>query len=102
MDKGFVAGQDFTFLLAIELIIGLVIGGVGTLQGSIFGGLFVVWVRDLTKRISIPMGFYTLDGDGPLSNAIFGLILILFTFFAPGGIASMVTAVQSESFRWSR
>ncbi len=96
LDKGFVAGQDFTFLLAIELIIGLVIGGVGTLQGSVLGGLFVVWVRDLTKRISIPMGFYTLDGDGPLSNAIFGLILILFTFFAPGGIASMVTAVQKR------
>ena len=96
LDKGFVAGQDFTFLLAIDLIIGLVIGGVGTLQGSVFGGLFVVWVRDLTKRISIPLGFYTLDGDGPLSAAIFGLILILFTFFAPGGIASMVTAVQKK------
>lgn len=96
LDKGFVAGQDFTFLLAVDLIIGLVIGGVGTLQGSIFGGLFVVWVRDLTKRISIPLGFYTLDGDGPLSAAIFGLILILFTFFAPGGIASMVTAVQKR------
>jgi len=96
LDKGFVAGQDFTFLLAIDLIIGLVIGGVGTLQGSIFGGLFVVWVRDLTKRISIPLGFYTLDGDGPLSAAIFGLILILFTFFAPGGIASMVTSMQKR------
>lgn len=96
LDKGFVAGQDFTFLLAVDLIIGLVIGGVGTLQGSVFGGLFVVWVRDLTKRISIPLGFYTLDGDGPLSNAIFGLILILFTFFAPGGIASMVTAIQKK------
>jgi len=96
MDKGFVAGQDFTFLLAVDLIIGLVIGGVGTLQGSIFGGLFVVWVRDLTKRISIPLGFYTLDGDGPLSAAIFGLILILFTFFAPGGISSMVTSIQKK------
>ena len=96
LDKGFVAGQDFTFLLAVDLIIGLVIGGVGTLQGSIFGGLFVVWARDLTKRVSIPLGFYTLDGDGPLSAAIFGLILILFTFFAPGGIASMVTAVQKR------
>ncbi len=100
MDKGFVAGQDFTFLLAIDLIIGLVIGGVGTLQGSIFGGLFVVWVRDLTKRLPvIPLGFYELDGDGPLSAAIFGIILILFTFFAPGGIASMVTAIQKRVIR---
>ena len=96
MDKGFVAGQDFTFVLAIDLIIGLVIGGVGTLQGSVLGGLFVVWVRDLTKRISIPLGFYTLQGEGPLSAAIFGLILILFTFFAPGGIASMVTSMQKR------
>jgi len=90
MDKAFVAGQDFTFLLAIDLIIGLVIGGVGTLQGSLVGGLFVVWVRDLTKNVSIPLfGLYNLDGAGPLANAIFGLILILFTFFAPGGIVSI-------------
>ncbi len=99
LDKDFVAGQDFTFLLAIDLIIGLVIGGVATLQGSLLGGLFVVWVRDLTKRISIPLGFYTLDGNGPLSAAIFGLILIMFTFFAPGGLASMITAVQTKILR---
>lgn len=99
LDKSFVAGQDFTFILAIDLIIGLVIGGVGTLQGSVLGGLFVVWVRDLTKRISIPLGFYELDGDGPLSAAIFGLILILFTFFAPGGIASLIMLVQRMVIR---
>ena len=96
LDKGFVAGQDFTFLLAIDLIIGLVLGGVGTIQGSIVGGLFVVWVNDLTKRISIPLGLYTLNGDGPLAKAIFGLILILFTFFAPGGIVSLARMVSSK------
>ena len=99
LDKDFVAGQDFTFLLAIDLIIGLVVGGVATLQGSLLGGLFVVWVRDLAKRISIPLGVYTLDGNGPLSAAIFGLVLILFTFFAPGGIASIITAVQNKIVR---
>jgi branched-chain amino acid transport system permease protein len=99
LDKSFVAGQDFTFLLAIDLIIGLVIGGVGTLQGSLLGGLFVVWARDLTKRISIPLGFYTLDGNGPLANAIFGLILILFTFFAPGGMVSLARMVNAKFIR---
>lgn len=96
VDKGFIAGQDFTFLLAVDLIIGLVIGGVGTLQGSLLGGLFVVWVTDLTRRIAIPLGFYTLDGDGPLAKAIFGLILILFTFFAPGGIVSLIRLVRAK------
>jgi branched-chain amino acid transport system permease protein len=99
LDKSFVAGQDFTFLLAVDLIIGLVIGGVGTLQGSLLGGLFVVWVRDLTKKISIPLGFYELDGNGPLANAIFGLVLILFTFFAPGGIVSLGRLVSAKLIR---
>ena len=96
LDKGFVAGKDFTFLLAIDLIIGLVLGGVGTIQGSLVGGLFVVWVNDLTKRISVPLGLYTLNGDGPLAKAIFGLILILFTFFAPGGIVSLARMVSDK------
>ena len=99
LDKSFVAGQDFTFLLAVDLIIGLVIGGVGTLQGSLLGGLFVVWVRDLTKRITVPLGFYELNGDGPLANAIFGLVLILFTFFAPGGIVSLGRLVGHRLIR---
>lgn len=99
LDKSFVAGQDFTFLLAIDFIIGLVIGGVGTLQGSLLGGLFVVWARDLTKRISVPLGFYELSGDGPLANAIFGLILILFTFFAPGGFVSLGRLISSKLIR---
>ena len=96
LDKGFVAGQDFTFLLAVDLIIGLVLGGVGTLQGGLVGGLFVVWVNDLTKRISVPLGLYTLNGDGPLANAIFGLLLILFTFFAPGGIVSLGRLINNK------
>jgi len=99
LDKSFVAGQDFTFLLAVDFIIGLVIGGVGTLQGSLLGGLFVVFVRDLTKRITIPLGFYELNGDGPLANAIFGLILILFTFFVPGGIVSLARIVSAKLIR---
>ena len=53
-------------------------------------------MNDLTKRISIPLGLYTLNGDGPLAKAIFGLILILFTFFAPGGIVSLARMVQSK------
>ena len=55
-----------------------------------------MWVKDLTKRITIPLGFYDLEGEGPLANAIFGLILILFTFFAPGGIVSLGRLVQSK------
>jgi len=96
LQTAFVAPQDFTFLLAVDLLIGLVIGGVGTMQGGLVGGLFVVWVRDWTKKVTIPLGFYELDGGGPLSQATFGIILILFTFFAPGGLVSLGRLLRSK------
>ena len=96
MQTAFVAPQDFTFFLAVDLLIGLVIGGVATMQGGLVGGIFVIFVRDLSKRITIPLGFYELDGEGPLSQATFGLALILFTFFAPGGIVSLARLIRSK------
>ncbi len=90
MNTGFVAETSFTFVLMVDLLVALVIGGVATLEGPIYGALVVVFVREFTKNISIPLGFYTLDGNGPLSQAIFGIILVGVVFFAPRGIAGAV------------
>lgn len=96
MDRAFVSEADFGFPLAIELLVGLVIGGVATLWGGLLGGLVVVFVREFTKNVSLPLGFYTLDGNGPLSGAIFGVILILVTFFAPGGLVSILRKIRDK------
>jgi branched-chain amino acid transport system permease protein len=96
MDRAFVAEQDFTFVLAIDLLVGLVIGGVATLQGGLAGALVVVFVREWTKSAEIPLGFMTIDGGGPLSQAIFGFILIFVTFFAPGGVVSALRLVKNK------
>jgi branched-chain amino acid transport system permease protein len=99
MDRAFVAEQDFTFVLAIDLLVGLVIGGVATLQGGLAGALVVVFVREWTKGLEIPLGFTTIDGGGPLSQAIFGVILIFVTFFAPGGLVSALRLVKNKLVR---
>ena len=39
----------------------------------------------LFAAVDIP-GLYQLNGDGPLSQAVFGIVLIGFVFFAPQGI----------------
>ncbi|MGH1505159.1 MAG: branched-chain amino acid ABC transporter permease [Acidimicrobiales bacterium] len=90
VNTGFVAETSFTFVLMVDLLVALVIGGVATIQGPIWGAIVVVFVREIAKNMSIPLGFYTLDGNGPLSQAIFGLILIGVVFFAPRGIAGLV------------
>ncbi|MFV0259714.1 MAG: branched-chain amino acid ABC transporter permease [Acidimicrobiales bacterium] len=80
MDKAFVGEQDFSFAaLAIPLLVGLVIGGVGTLEGGLVGALVVVFVGEFTKSLGLDI----------LAQALFGLILILVTFFAPGGIVGL-------------
>lgn len=99
MDRAFAAEQDFTFVLAVDLLVGLVIGGVATLQGGLFGALVVVFVKEYTKGLQVPLGFTTIDGAGPLSQAIFGVILILVTFFAPGGLASLTRMLKAQFIR---
>ncbi|MEM7095492.1 MAG: branched-chain amino acid ABC transporter permease [Actinomycetota bacterium] len=57
-----------------------IIAGAGTLLSSI---LIIHWA---SYRSDIPDGLYQLNGDGPLSQAIFGIVLIVVVFFAPQGI----------------
>jgi branched-chain amino acid transport system permease protein len=99
-DKGFVAEQDFTFDLAVQLLVALVVGGLATLWGPIIGGLVVVFVREATKDWPDKyLGFLDLPNPEPLSLAFFGLILILVTFFAPGGVVGALRKLRSRFVR---
>jgi len=85
-NTGFVSETSFTFILMVDLLVALVIGGVATISGPIIGALVVVFVREFSKNILLDLGPITLDGNGPLSQAFFGVILIVVVFFAPQGI----------------
>jgi branched-chain amino acid transport system permease protein len=75
----FVAPDSFTFLLSVSLLVGLVVGGVGSIPGSLFGGLFVLFVPNLAERVSTG-----------LAGAIYGVILLLVIFVMPSGAAGFV------------
>src|SRR5271166_3381184 len=72
----FVAPDSFTFLLSVSLLVGLVIGGVGSIPGSLFGGVFVLFVPNIAERVSTG-----------LAGAIYGVILLLVIFVMPSGAA---------------
>ncbi len=99
MNSAFVAEQDFNFVaLAIPLIIGLVIGGVGTLEGALAGSLVYVFVNEWSKGVDDTLGDWGVEIPNleKLTPSVFGLILILVTFFAPGGIAGFAKGLKRK------
>jgi branched-chain amino acid transport system permease protein len=88
----FVAPDSFTFLLSVSLLVGLVVGGVGSIPGSLVGGIFVLFVPNLAERISTG-----------LAGAIYGVILLLVIFVMPSGAAGfarlVVNTVKARSAR---
>ncbi len=75
----FVAPDSFTIFLSISLLVGLVIGGVGSIPGCLFGGLFVLYVPNIANSLSTG-----------LAGAIYGVILLLVVFVMPAGAAGFV------------
>lgn len=96
MAIGFVAPDVFGINLAIFLIVGLVVGGVGTLSGAVIGGLVIVFVPHWASQIeSVPM-VPERYLRGPTGTFFLGLLLIILTFFLPGGIVYGVRKIRSR------
>ena len=89
----FVAPDSFTFLLSVSLLVGLVVGGVGSIPGCLVGGLFVLFVPNLSEAVSTG-----------LAGAIYGVILLLVIFVMPSGAAGFarLAAVHLARFNQAR
>jgi len=79
----FVAPDSYTITLAIALFLGMVVGGVGWLPGSIVGSAFIIFVPNLAESIS-----------KGLSGAVFGVLLFLVIFLVPHGARQVAMVSQ--------
>jgi branched-chain amino acid transport system permease protein len=78
----FVAPDGYTIVLAISLFLGMVVGGVGWLPGSIVGSAFIIFVPNIAESIS-----------KGLSGAVFGVLLFVVIFLVPHGARQVVLAI---------
>jgi branched-chain amino acid transport system permease protein len=77
----YLAPNDFTFWKSIEILIMVVIGGVGSLAGAILGATVVVGLPEV------------LRGIGDYRMLVFGAILIATMLFGEGGLAAICTTL---------
>lgn len=96
MAIGFVAPDVFGINLAIFLIVGLVVGGVGTLSGAVIGGIVIVFVPVWAAQIESVPGVPERFLRGPTGTFFLGLLLIILTFFLPGGIVYGVRKIRAR------
>src|SRR5689334_21860873 len=89
----FVAPDSFSFFLSIKFLIGLVVGGVGSLTGSVIGGIFYVLVDNSAQALSTFVK-NELGMQFDLSAyTVFGILLIVLMYLMPMGIAGGLFAV---------
>jgi branched-chain amino acid transport system permease protein len=75
----FVSPDSFTLVLAVSFLVGMVIGGVGWLPGSILGGAFILFVPNIAESFS-----------KGLSGAVYGIILLLIIYLMPSGAGGLL------------
>jgi branched-chain amino acid transport system permease protein len=93
----FIEPEIFTLLMSIMFLAMVVVGGLGSIMGSIAGACLLSWM-DLQLRniLSIPLlgpwleqlsrSWFSITGVSNIQFIVFGLIMILIMLFEPLGI----------------
>jgi branched-chain amino acid transport system permease protein len=93
---GIASPGDFTQLLAINFIVGLVVGGVGTLSGAVVGGFVIAFVPEWASATTNVPGVPDRWLQGPTGTLFLGALLIALTFVLPGGIVAGVRRIKAR------
>jgi branched-chain amino acid transport system permease protein len=72
---------SFTFLLSILILVGTVVGGLGSLPGMVLGALFVQYLPDLSTRVSSAQG---------VPDFVYGAAIILVMILLPTGAGGLL------------
>jgi branched-chain amino acid transport system permease protein len=75
----YVAPDSFNIFVSIVFLVGIVVGGLASISGAIYGALFIQFVPNIADEISKAAPW-----------AIFGIFLLGFVYVMPMGIAGAV------------
>jgi branched-chain amino acid transport system permease protein len=84
----FVAPDSFNVFLSITFLVGIVVGGLASISGAIFGAVFIQFVPNWAQDISKAAPW-----------AIYGVFLIVFMYLMPRGISGFLYHLWSRLVR---
>jgi branched-chain amino acid transport system permease protein len=92
----YISPDAYSVQTSIDFLAANIIGGPGSILGSILGGAFLSFEPDFTHRLS-----ELIPGGKALARGTYGLVVVLIVLFAPRGIAGELSAFLKRKFQRS-
>ena len=80
----YISPSNFTLTDSIGFIIMILVGGVGTILGSVYGAIFITFLPEGIRFLKDVFPFFVLETG--LQGLVYGLILLLFIILEPTGL----------------
>ena len=84
----FVAPDSFNVFLSIVFLVGIVVGGLASISGALYGALFIQFIPNVADEISKAAPW-----------AIFGVVMIGFVYLMPTGVAGAIRLALARRAR---
>ena len=81
----YVAPDSFNIFLSIVFLVGIVVGGLASIPGALYGALFIQFVPNIADELSKAAPW-----------AIFGVIMIAFVYLMPSGVAGAIRMLSAK------
>jgi branched-chain amino acid transport system permease protein len=102
---GGITPEPYTLMLSIEFIAMIIIGGLGSIPGAVFGAIFITLLNEVLTHatgffMNIPALTKIAITIAPLREFVFGLAIVLFIIFEPRGLAEVWRIIKSSFKLW--
>jgi len=102
--SGIISPDQFSLALSVQFLSIILIGGMGSILGSIFGTVFVMMVPEVLAGLSTEANrMFSMDLTeyfSSINNAIFGLLIIVFLLYEPLGLAKIWWKIKTYFKLW--
>ncbi|MGH3735465.1 MAG: branched-chain amino acid ABC transporter permease [Micromonosporaceae bacterium] len=98
-----VTWERFTLVVSIQYLAMIIVGGLGSVAGAVYGAAFIVLLRPLLAELAElirPYVPWVADQLPALQVAAFGLVIVLFLLFEPRGLNRIWQRVKDYVRFW--